>query len=70
MTDNPTSPARHLFTLHLWQEPLDADQFEWRGQVKHVASGDMRYFRDATTLYNVVTSMIAEQIEDESTDIL
>lgn len=66
MITDQTPPRRYVFTLHLWQEALDVDQFEWRGQVKHVASGDLRYFRDAKTLYDVLETMIAEQIQDSN----
>ena len=36
----------HLFTVRLWTEELAAGQFEWRGKVTHVLSGETRYFRE------------------------
>lgn len=36
----------HLFTLRVWYETLDAEQREVRIQVRHVLSGETRYFRD------------------------
>lgn len=40
----------YLFTLRLWPEALGDDRTEWRGQVQYVTSGEMRYFRDWSTL--------------------
>ena len=55
-----TTPKRYLFTLHLWQEPLDADQVEWRGRIKHVRSGEIRYFRDSESLYEALMSTLVD----------
>jgi len=38
-------PRTHLFTVRLWVEPFGNDQRELRMQVKHVLSGETRYFR-------------------------
>ena len=38
-------PRSYLFTLRLWVEDLGAGQHEVRMQVKHVLSGETRYFR-------------------------
>jgi hypothetical protein len=40
----------HLFTLRLWQGAWDDGQGEWRGQVRHVLSGEARYFREWSAL--------------------
>jgi len=49
--DNKQEQHRsHLFTVRLWPEALGESQVEWRGQVQYVASGEMRYFRDWSTL--------------------
>jgi hypothetical protein len=39
-----------LFTIRMWPERVDANRVEWRGKVRHVPSGQTRYFRDWTTL--------------------
>ena len=36
----------HLFTVRLWREQLGGDSSEVRCQVRHVASGETRHFRD------------------------
>jgi hypothetical protein len=46
MEPEPITPRSHLFTVRLWLEPLGEGQAEWRGQVRHVPSGEARYFRD------------------------
>ncbi len=35
-----------LFTVRVWQEDLGQGRCEWRGKVRHVTSGEVRYFRD------------------------
>lgn len=42
----PDTPHSQLFTLSLWQEDLGGGASEWRGKVRHVPSGETRYFRD------------------------
>ena len=46
----------HTFVVKVWLEPseLAESQGEWRGEVRHVLSGETRYFR---TLQNVAPSM-------------
>ncbi|MDA8066452.1 MAG: hypothetical protein M0Z27_03105 [Thermaerobacter sp.] len=39
-------PRSQLFTVRLWREQLNGDREELRGQVRDVASGEERYFRD------------------------
>ena len=39
-------PHSHLFTVRLWQEALGNDAYEVRMQVRHVLSGEIRYFRE------------------------
>ena len=43
LQDNQSS---HLFTVRVWREPLGQGHSEWRGQVRHVLSGEVRYFRE------------------------
>lgn len=55
-------PARsHLFTVRLWLEDVGQGEVEWRGEVKHVASGAERYFRDWALLRNLMLGMVGEQ---------
>ena len=39
-----------LFTLRIWHEPLDAEHSEVRMQVRHVLTGETRFFRDWAAL--------------------
>ena len=50
--DKSRAPPRpsHLFTVRLWAVELGNGQTEWRGQVQHVLSGEIHYFRDWPTL--------------------
>lgn len=47
-----------LFTVRVWQEDLGEGQSEWRGWVKHVASGEERYFRTWPALGEVMGGMV------------
>jgi hypothetical protein len=40
----------HLFAVRVWREDLGDDCFEWRGQVRHMLSGETHYFRDWQSL--------------------
>lgn len=44
-----------LFTVCLCLEPLGNEQFEVRGKVQHVLSGEARYFRDWDSLTDFLT---------------
>jgi hypothetical protein len=46
----PDTPHSQLFTLSLWREDLGGGVSEWRGKIRHVPSGETRYFRDWPTL--------------------
>ena len=48
----------HLFTVRLWLEDLGDGRTEWRGQVQHVLSGEVRYFRDWPTLITLLLEML------------
>ncbi len=43
-------PRSYLFTVRLWLEELENGKSEWRGKVQQVTSGEVRYFRDWSTL--------------------
>jgi hypothetical protein len=68
-------PARSppIFTIRLWQETLDADHIEWRGEVKNISSGEVRYFRDWKTLAILLPRMLSEgdeyHLDSESEDL-
>ena len=52
-------PRSHLFTVRLWSEALGDGRAEWRGQVRNVASGETRYFRDWPTLAALFLEMLS-----------
>jgi len=43
--DGGPLPASNLFLLRIWCEDLGEGQFEWRGRVQHILSGESRFFR-------------------------
>ncbi len=42
----------------MWLEYLGDGKTEWRGQVKHVLSGEVRYFRDWQNMIEIVSKML------------
>jgi hypothetical protein len=50
----------HLITLRLWQEEIDGDLWEWRGEVKNISTGEFRYFRDFSVLANLLSMLLTE----------
>ncbi len=58
MNTHPLSHKSHLFMVRVWLEDLGDGETEWRGQVKHVLSGEVRYFRDWATLLEHINAML------------
>ena len=56
-TDDPWSRSQ-LFTVRVWHENLDAQRWEVRVQVKHVLTGETRFFRDWPALAAYLTSKL------------
>ncbi len=61
-TDRPPAP---LYTLRLWPEVLDAEHWEWRGELKDLNTGEVRYFRR----WSEVVELLAEMLVIESPDV-
>jgi len=55
--DDPWSHSQ-LFTLRVWYELIDADQWEVRVKAKHILTGETRYFREWTLLAAYLTSKL------------
>jgi hypothetical protein len=54
--------------VRVWFEDLGDGKTEWRGQVKHVMSGEVRYFREWPNLVTILQEMLTEP-EDAKKDI-
>ena len=52
------SPPTVILTLRLWHEPLGNDQSEWRGEIKNLSTGEVRYFRRWDEIALLVRKMI------------
>ncbi|MBK8902612.1 MAG: hypothetical protein IPM53_15595 [Anaerolineaceae bacterium] len=50
-------PDSQLFTIRVWQEKVD-DQTQWRGKLRHVPSGEIRYFRGWAALIPLMLDML------------
>lgn len=59
----------HLFTVRLWSEGLGENHFEWRGQARHVLSGQVCTFREWPLLIAFLqASALAQTRLDDSRD--
>jgi len=58
--NKPHPQQSNLFTLRLWLEPLGDGRAEWRGQLRHVASGETCYFRSWSSLI----AQLSERVTD------
>ncbi len=55
----------HLFMVRIWLEDLGGGKAEWRGQVKHVLSGEVRYFREWPMLVKILQEALLNDAGDE-----
>lgn len=51
-------PEVQIFSVRLWSENLGDGQREWRGQVRHMPSGETRYFREWAVLAEFLQEML------------
>lgn len=58
-TSEPALSHSQLFTVRVWQEDTGEGRSEWRGQVRHVLSGETRYFRDWQSLASFIVGRAA-----------
>jgi hypothetical protein len=54
-------PRSHLFAVRVWEEETEIDQTEWRGRVQLFTSGEVRYFREWTTLAQLLIEMLSQK---------
>ncbi len=66
MQNIPRSPPPALFTLRLWQEQLDAERSEWRGEIKNLATAETRYFRTWAEIAMLVPAMLDDASDEYS----
>jgi hypothetical protein len=57
-----------LFTVRLWAEDLGNGRTEWRGQVQHVLSGEVHYFREWPALIAWLIAMLPPTETTPTTD--
>ncbi len=60
METKPSHPPSQLFTLRVWKEELGEGVTEWRGQLRHVTTGEVHYFRDWQALIALLPALLAE----------
>lgn len=60
MLEDERHSRSQLFTVRLWSEEVGAQQREYRGEVKRVASGATRHFRTWADLQKFLTSQMDE----------
>ncbi len=55
----------HLFQVRIWQEKHTSGRVEWRGQVKHVLSGEVRYFRGLPALVKLLDEIAINPLQPQ-----
>ena len=50
----------YLFSVRLWREGRDDSNAELRGEVRHVLSGETRYFRE----WKALTTYLADKVNE------
>ncbi len=55
----PSLSRSQLFTVRVWQEDMGEGRSEWCSQVRHVLSGETRYFRDWQSLVSFIVGKAA-----------
>jgi hypothetical protein len=50
----------YLFSVRLWREGRGDSNAELRGEVRHVLSGETRYFRE----WNVLTGYLTDKVNE------
>jgi hypothetical protein len=61
MDAEPQGPRSHLFTVRVWREDMGEGQWEWRGKVQHVVSGEAFYFREWQELIARLKTWLQEE---------
>lgn len=59
MSQSKSPYISHLFTIRMWPEAIGANQVEWRGQVRHISSGQVYYFRDWQLLITFLEKILS-----------
>lgn len=66
--NNGAAPYQtRLFRLRLWQEPVDANASEWRGQITCVQTGQVQSFRTWAQLVAAIDSLVGGAPRQEET---
>lgn len=66
MTQAGQHEASQLFTLRVWHERLGNGRVEWRGQIRHVLTGQVHYFRGWSALLEQLQTLLqSKDIGDE-----
>ena len=60
MKGEQSSYRLHVFTLRVWREQIDGDVGEWLGEVKNTSTGEVRYFRNASSLHDALLELLDE----------
>lgn len=55
----------HLFAIRVWPEELGDGEWEWRGHVQALPSGESYYFREWSDLVRHVIDMLVAGAGDE-----
>lgn len=58
MGDEENYPPSQLFTVRVWPELVEDGRTEWRGKLRHIPSGEIRYFQGWAALIPLMLDML------------
>jgi hypothetical protein len=67
MQERPRPPSTIVMLIRLWQERLDAQHSEWRGAIKNVTTGEVRYFRGWEEIAHTIAALLAHDERPDRT---
>jgi hypothetical protein len=64
--DPEKQPDSQLFTVRVWVGPEEDGLSEWRGKLRHIPSGEIRYFRTWAALIPLMLDMLRRHNRSEA----
>jgi hypothetical protein len=55
----------YLFTIRVWAEKLEDENFEWRGKVQCVSATEAYYFRGWLALVEILQTLVSDRRLEE-----
>jgi hypothetical protein len=64
MNERQAQHDTQLFSIRLWPEDLGNGRAEWRGQVRHLPTGETHYFREWPVLVSFLQDALPDLLDE------